>query len=336
MRAAPPLAVVDGAPPAPAAASMVDVEELRVEFPAVGGSFAALRGIELAVPPGEILTIVGESGCGKSLFLRSLVRLLPPTSRMTGRIRVAGTDVATLERDGLRRLRGETAGMVFQDPLATLDPLAPIGRQIEDAIRAHHPMDRAAARRRALELLDQVHLPDAASRIQALPHELSGGQRQRVGIALALAAGPTLLLADEPTTSLDVSVQARILALLHEIRSSLSMTIVLVTHDIGVVADMADRVAVMYAGRIVETGPATQVLRAPRHPYARALIRAHRGIRRRQSPLPFIPGAPPRLSPDVAGCAFAPRCAERLEPCEAEMPPRRVRQGSLCECWIDR
>ncbi len=321
---------------APVPAPVLEVEALKVTFALREGELAAVRDVGLSVARGEIFAIVGESGSGKSLFLRALLRLLPAGATMAGRVSIDGVAVSELPHGELRQVRGRLAGMVFQDPLSSLEPMATIEEQIAEAIHAHRLLDPAATRRRVLELLDQVELPRARERLGAYPHELSGGQRQRVGIALALSGEPKVLLADEPTTALDVSVQARVLALLRDLRQALGTTIVIVTHDIGVVSEVADRVAVMYAGRFVEGGAVDQVLDQPTHPYARALIGAYDGVRRRERPLMHIPGSPPRATPSLRGCAFAPRCRERMARCAGETPPlRRGAAGQWCECWIE-
>jgi peptide/nickel transport system ATP-binding protein len=322
-----------GVVPIETQATVLHAADLRVGFPAPEGAVWAVRGVDLSIGPGEIVAIVGESGCGKSLFLRALLRLLPSDALLTGSVMLEGHPVLDADAATLRRLRGGAAGLVFQDPMASLDPLRPIGRQLESAIRAHRPAE--ATRAEGLRLLDAVQLAQASARYGALPHQLSGGQRQRVGIALALAGMPRLLLADEPTTALDVSVQARILTLLRDLRRSLGMAILLVTHDIGVVSDMAERICVMYAGRLVEHGPAEAVLAHPAHPYARRLLAAHTALDAGARPLPMIAGSPPRPARLVRGCAFAPRCPERHAPCDTGAPPLRGSADRSAECWLE-
>lgn len=308
---------------------LVTVRDLSVRF----GTMRAVDRLSLDLNEGETLAVVGESGSGKSVMLRAMLGLLPAAAAIDGRILMDGVQVSRTEQRKLAAVRGRTAGMVFQDPLGTLDPVAPIGAQVQTTVARLTGLGRGAARARALELLDQVRFSDAKNRYAAYPHELSGGQRQRVGIALALAGSPRVLLADEPTTALDVSVQARILDLLQSLRASSGIAMVLVTHDVGVAARMADRLAVMYAGRFVEQGPADQVLSRPRHPYTRALIASYRGLRRNLHPLPHLPGAPP--THPTHGCAFAPRCPEAMTQCGRDAPPQRERAGTATLCWLE-
>jgi peptide/nickel transport system ATP-binding protein len=317
-----------------AAAPLLEVSDLRVSFRQGSAAMAALRGISLSLKPGEVLAVVGESGSGKSVTLRALLGLLPPTAAVSGRIAVRGKRASAGETAALAAIRGRIAGMVFQDLFASLDPMAPIGRQLEDVVMAQRGVGRRRAREIALSLLDRVHLAAAAERYAAMSYELSGGQRQRVGIALALAGEPAVLLADEPTTALDVSVQARILELLRRLCDEGGIGLVLVTHDMAVAREMADRVAVMYAGRIVEEGDANAVLDAPAHPYARALLQSYLGVRRGIVPLPTLGGAPPRLDEEPRGCAFADRCAVAIERCRLLPPPSIVTPGRRCECIL--
>jgi peptide/nickel transport system ATP-binding protein len=315
--------------------NLLALENLRVRFTRRSGATHAVRGVNLTVAPGEVVAVVGESGSGKSVMLRTLLGLLPPTARVSGRAEIAGTAADLADGLELRRFRGKFAGMVFQDPLGSLDPMAPIGRQLEDAVVAQRGVARPAARAIALSLLDRVHLAGAAARYEALPHEFSGGQRQRIGIAMALAGEPRLLLADEPTTALDVSVQAQILALMRELCADSGMGLVLVTHDMGVAREMADRVAVMYAGRIVEEGAASPVLDAPRHPYTRSLLSSYAGVRHGSRPLPSLPGTPPRLDAEPSGCAFFARCAAAAERCRLAPPPTVAAAGRRYECILE-
>ena len=326
-----------GAPrlPAPAAPTpLLRFDHIAVTFVHKGGSTRAVRGASLSLDPGETLAIVGESGSGKSVMLRALMGLLPASAEVSGSIEFSGTRVDATDTNRLARFRGRTAGMVFQNPLGSLDAMAPIGRQLEDVVIALRGVPRAAARDIALGLLERVHLSAARHRYGAMPHELSGGQRQRVGIAMALAGQPPLLLADEPTTALDVSVQARILDLLQQLTAEEKLGLVLVTHDIAVARQMADRVAVMYAGRIVELGPAATVLDRPAHPYSQILLRSFMGVRQRQMPLPSLPGAPPRLLSEPAGCAFAARCPVAQPQCHTVSPRRTPLAGGYAECLL--
>ncbi|GAC1343795.1 MAG: ABC transporter ATP-binding protein [Acetobacteraceae bacterium] len=291
----------------------------------------AVRGVSLHVMPGEVLCLLGESGSGKSVSMRALMRLLPPQARIAGGIRVEGRDVTTLPGRELRALRGGAVAMVFQEPMTALDPVYTIGQQIGESVLRHHGGTRAAARARALEVLELVRVPDAARRLDAYPHQLSGGLRQRVVIAMALACRPRLLLADEPTTALDATVQIQVLVLLRSLQRELGMGMVIVTHDLGVAAEVADRVAVMYAGQIVEQGPVRDVLRRPSHPYTQGLLASV--IRSGSAEIAAIPGSPPDLRRPPPGCAFAPRCPMAIEACTAGIPEeRRLGSGRAARC----
>jgi peptide/nickel transport system ATP-binding protein len=303
-------------------APLAELDDLRVQFGAGSDAVQAVRGVSLHVMPGEVLCLLGESGSGKSVSMRALLRLLPPQARITGGVRVEGREVARLGGRALRALRGGTAAMVFQEPMTALDPVYTVGQQIAESVLQHRGGTRAAARARALEVLDLVRVPDAARRLDAYPHELSGGLRQRVVIAMALACRPRLLLADEPTTALDATVQIQILVLLRALQRELGMGMVLVTHDLGVAAEVADRVAVMYAGQIVEQGPVRDVLRRPAHPYTRGLLASV--VRADGAETPGIPGSPPDLRRPPPGCAFAPRCPAAVGACRAAIPAERV------------
>ena len=294
---------------------LLEVEGLGTEFRVGSRVYRAVGGVGFEVAPGECLGIIGESGSGKSVTALSLLRLVasPPGIITSGTVRLNGADTLSMTGEQLRRIRGGQAACVFQDPLATLHPLHTIGDQMVEAIRAHRPMRRREAWSHAVSLLEKVRIPNAAARARAFPHELSGGMRQRVGIALALVNDPDLLIADEPTTALDVTVQAQVLALLDELRRERGLALVFITHDFGVVAQLCDRVAVMYAGRIVETGTTAEVLARPRHPYTRRLIACVPEPGGGRRTLDAIPGLPPPLDALPPGCAFAPRC-ERAQP----------------------
>ena len=296
------------------------VEDLAVAFRTRDGEARAVDGVSFALPRGETLCILGESGSGKSVTLKALMRLLPPSARQTGRIAIEGRDVMAMDAGALSDARGKLVSMVFQEPMVALDPVFTIGAQIEETVRRHDGLDGAAARVRARELLEMVQIPSAATRLKAYPHEMSGGMRQRAMIALALACRPTLLLADEPTTALDVTVQIQILLLLRALQRELGMSMVFVTHDIGVATEIADRLAVMYAGRIVERGSLREVLRAPAHPYTQGLLAStvQGGMRGRR--LEAIPGAPPDLFARLPGCSFAPRCRTAGAACLSAAP----------------
>ncbi|MDB5590977.1 ABC transporter ATP-binding protein, partial [Enterovirga sp.] len=300
-------------------APAVAIENLRVTF---GGVVRAVDGVDLTVGRGEVVALIGESGSGKSVTLRSLLRLHPARqSRVEGTIRVDGRDVTAMGARELADFRGDTAAMIFQEPLLALDPVYTVGQQIEETIRRHEKTSRAAARARALELFQRVRIPSPERRLDSYPHEMSGGMRQRAMIALALACRPKVLLADEPTTALDATVQIQILLLLRELQRDLGLSIIFVTHDIGAAVEVADRIAVMYAGRIVEEGSARDLIRDPRHPYTIGLLksRAHGALAKGQR-LDAIPGSPPDVTRLPPGCAFAPRCALAIEPCRAAPP----------------
>jgi oligopeptide/dipeptide ABC transporter ATP-binding protein len=293
------------------------VEGLVTSFPADGGRrVAVVDDVDLAIARGEVLALVGESGCGKSLTALSIVRLVPKPGRVeAGRVRLAGRALEGLGADGWRRVRGGEIGMIFQEPMTSLNPVQTVGAQVVEAVRLHETVSRAAARARALSLFEQIGIPDPADRLDAYPHQLSGGLKQRAMIAMALAARPRLLIADEPTTALDVTIQAQILDLLRGLGRELGMAVLLITHDLGVVNELAERVAVMYAGRVIEQGTREEVLAAPRHPYTMGLLqslpaRAPRGAR-----LAEIPGAVPPPEAWTAGCRFAERCPRAFAAC---------------------
>jgi peptide/nickel transport system ATP-binding protein len=315
--------------------ALLEVRGLRVEIPTRRGLLVPVDGVSLRIGRGEVLGLVGESGAGKSLTGAAIIGLLDPPCRIAaGEILLEGRRIDGLPDGALRRVRGKEVGVVFQDPLASLDPLQRVGDQIGETLRTHLPLSRAAARRRALELLGEVGIPAAAERLDNYPHQLSGGMRQRVVVALALCAGPKLLIADECTTALDVSVQAQIIALLDRLRRERGMAILLVTHDMGVVAEIADRVAVMYAGRVVEIGAVDEVVLRPRHPYARGLMGSVLAVDTAAGPLAQIPGAMPRLGEAEGGCAFHPRCREAFERCRLERPELAPAGGARVACWV--
>jgi peptide/nickel transport system ATP-binding protein len=305
-----------------AAEPLLRVEDLRVEFPSEDGVVHAVDGITYQVHRGRTLGIVGESGSGKTVSsLTTLGLTRRQGARISGRILFEGQDLVTLPEDKLRSIRGNDIAMVFQDPLSSLHPLYKVGRQLGEAVRAHRDVTKAAARSRAIELLGLVGIPDPAERVDQYPHQFSGGMRQRVMIAMALANEPKLLIADEPTTALDVTVQAQILALMERLQRELNMAIVIITHDLGVVAEMADDIAVMYAGRIVETASAARVFSAPEHPYTWGLLKSiPRLTGSRGDDLVPIPGTPPSLISPPSGCHFHPRCAY-AQPDHARIDP---------------
>ncbi len=298
-------------------APLLAVDNLRVEF-AARRVVHAVRGLSYTIAPGETLGLVGESGSGKSVSALALLGLLPKrVGRITaGSVRFEGRELVGLPEDQLRHVRGARIGMIFQDPLSSLNPVLTVGRQITEGLETHRGLNHTAASKRAVELLDMVGIPAARRRVHDYPHQFSGGMRQRAMIAMALACEPTLLIADEPTTALDVTIRAQILDLLGRLRAELRMAVLLITHDLGVVAGFADRLAVMYAGRIVETGQTEDVLARPEHPYTVGLLQSlPRLDRPRQAELKPIGGAPPDLASQIVGCPFAPRCAWRLELC---------------------
>ncbi|WP_119153793.1 ABC transporter ATP-binding protein [Caldimonas tepidiphila] len=308
--------------PADGEEPFVDIRDLTVTFTGGRKPVQAVSGVNLQVRRGEVVALIGESGSGKSVTLRSLLRLHPARrTAMGGAVRVGGRDVLAMSASELADYRGRVTSMIFQEPLLALDPVYPVGAQIVESIRRHEAVPQAEARSRALELFERVRIPSPERRLQAYPHEMSGGMRQRAMIALALACRPQLLLADEPTTALDATVQIQILLLLRELQRDLGLSVVFVTHDIGAAVEMADRIAVMYAGRIVEEGPARTLIREPRHPYTRALLgsRAHDALAK-GSRLPTIAGSPPDLSALPPGCAFAERCAFANEGCRSLQP----------------
>jgi peptide/nickel transport system ATP-binding protein len=315
-------------------APIVDVRDLTVTFVGGRSPVHAVNGVDLTLARGEVLALLGESGSGKSVTLRSLLGLHPPKrTRISGSIMVAGQDVRALSGRALADFRGRVASMIFQEPLLALDPVYTVGQQIVESIRRHEGLGRAEARARALALLQRVRIPSAERRLDAFPHEMSGGMRQRAMIALALACNPQILLADEPTTALDATVQIQILLLLRELQRELGLSVILVTHDIGVAVEVADRIAVMYAGRIVEIGPVRDVLRRPSHPYTRGLLASRAEGAMTGARLDAIPGAPPDLAALPPGCAFAPRCRFAEAACaEREPVPITLGLGHEARC----
>ncbi|SNS17161.1 dipeptide/oligopeptide/nickel ABC transporter permease/ATP-binding protein [Tropicimonas sediminicola] len=307
----------DSVPEPPADPALLDLQDLRTEFRVGKRTLKALSGVTLQVRAGECLGLIGESGSGKSVTALSVMGLVasPPGVIAGGAVRYAGQEVLGAPFSELRKLRGDRISYIFQDPLATLHPLFTVGDQIVEAIQSHHAVPRAEARARALALLEAVRIPNADRRMDDFPHELSGGMRQRVGIAMALVNEPDLIIADEPTTALDVTVQAQILALLDDLRRERDVAILFITHDFGVVAQLCDRIAVMYAGRIVETGPTAEILAAPAHPYTRRLIACVPELGGGRRELHAIPGLPPAVDDLPDGCAFAPRCDKATEAC---------------------
>jgi len=317
------------------AAALAEVSDLMVRFVTREATVHAVNGVSFRVQPGEVLCILGESGSGKTVTLRALMRLLPPRrTQITGSVRVDGHDVLAMSPRALRDLRGGLVAMIFQEPMTALDPVYTVGQQIGETVRRHTGFDRRAARERALELLELVRIPSAERRLDAYPHELSGGLRQRAMIAMALSCNPRLLLADEPTTALDATVQIQVLVLLRRLQRELGMGMIFVTHDLGVAAEIADTVAVMYAGRIVENGPVARVLTAPEHPYTAGLLASTVHGQPRERDIDAIPGSPPDLRRLPPGCSFAPRCPRRAADCRREVPePRFPELGHMAACF---
>jgi len=315
------------------ATPLLSVRHLTVELPTRRGALRAVDDVSFELAPGEVLGIVGESGAGKSLTGAAIIRLLEPPGRIAaGEVWLEGCRIDQLTERDMRRVRGARIGMVFQDPSTSLDPLVPIGRQLVETIEAHGEASGAAARARALALLAEVGIPAAAERFEAYPQAFSGGMRQRVVIALALAARPRLVIADEPTTALDVSVQAQVIGVLKRLTREQGAAVILITHDMGVIAETADRVAVMYAGRIVEMGPVRDVVLAPRHPYTVGLMGAIPSLAAVAPRLVQIPGVMPRLGEIPAGCAFHPRCSRVQPRCLLERPELAAHGASAVAC----
>lgn len=313
---------------------ILSIRDLTVEIPTRHGILRPVDGISYDIGRGEVLGIVGESGAGKSMAGNAVIGLLSPPARIAkGEIHVGGTRIDHLKGDAMRRLRGKEIGMVFQDPLTSLNPLLRIGDQLTETILAHLDVSRSEAEKRAVAALDEVGIPGARERINSYPHEFSGGMRQRVVIALALCAEPSLIIADEPTTALDVSVQAQIIALLKSLCRNRGTAVMLITHDMGVIAEAADRVAVMYAGKLAELGPVRDVLTTPRHPYTDGLMGSTPLASRGKARLHQIPGAMPRLDALPSGCAFHPRCPYAQDKCSADPGPD-LADGNGAACWF--
>ena len=312
--------------------TVLEVRDLRVEFPTRNGVLTALDGVSLSIQRGEILGVVGESGAGKSMTGLAILGLLEPPGRIAGgEIRLSGDRIDTLSEREMENVRGGRIGAIFQDPLTSLNPLFRVGDQLVETIRLHTDLGKDQARARALELLREVGIPAPENRIDAYPHQFSGGMRQRVVIALALCAEPELIVADEPTTALDVSIQAQITALLRQLCRERGTAVMLVTHDMGVIAETADRVAVMYAGRIAEMGSVEDVVRRPRHPYTVGLMGSIPSMHGDVAELQMISGSMPRLDAIPQGCAFNPRCAHAGARCRSEVP--RI-DGTGAACWL--
>jgi peptide/nickel transport system ATP-binding protein len=313
--------------------AVVDIRDLKVRIRSAEREVLAIEGVDLSVGSGEIVALVGESGSGKTLTAFSILRLLPSALQIAGgSIRLDGQDVLGLDERGLRACRGHSASIVFQEPMTSLNPLMTVGQQVREMLLAHSKVLPEAADARVRELLELVRIPDAARRMREYPHSLSGGLRQRVMIAMAIACEPRLLIADEPTTALDVTVQAQILSLLVDLRDRLGMALLLITHDLGVVAEVADRVLVMYAGRIVEQAGADELFRSPRHPYTRALMECRPNGAHTAGRLAAIGGLPPTPGERPPGCSFAPRCPQVAERCHQQAPALRALGAASVAC----
>jgi oligopeptide/dipeptide ABC transporter ATP-binding protein len=332
------VAVLRTAPDAP----ILEVDNLQTHFFTPAGVIRAVDGVSYSVRSGETLGVVGESGCGKSVGALSILRLVssPPGRIVSGAIRFEGTDLLGLHETEMEAIRGNDISMIFQEPMTSLNPLLTVGRQISEAIVLHQGLSRRDAMQRAVDMLRRVHMPEPEHRVQAYPHQLSGGMRQRVMIAMALSCNPKVLIADEPTTALDVTIQAQILDLMRELQETLGTAIILITHDMGVVAENADRVVVMYAGRKVEEARADELFDHPGHPYTRGLLGsipnldAAASIRASHSRLTEIKGMVPSLANLPKGCSFAPRCGHATEQCHATFPPlEQHRPGHFIACW---
>ena len=312
---------------------LLRIDDLCIEFPGGDGPLRAVDGVSLDIGPGEFVGVVGESGSGKSVTGLSVMRLLESSARVTGSIRFDGRDMLSLSEREVRRIRGKEIAMIFQEPMTSLNPIFTAGEQIAEVVRLHEGLGSAAAMRRALEMLVQVGVSDPERRLRSYPHELSGGMRQRVMIAIALACRPRLLIADEPTTALDVTIQAQVLALLADLRRDLGLAVMLITHDLGVVAEHVDRVAVMYAGRVVETASTRGLFAQPAHPYTRGLLDSIPKLDEDQDELPAIEGTVPLLSAMPAGCRFEPRCRLSLPQCrtiDPRLEPRGPGRRAAC------
>jgi peptide/nickel transport system ATP-binding protein len=314
---------------------LLEVRSLRVEFPTRRGTLLAVDDVSFSIAPGEVLGVVGESGAGKSLTGAAVIGLLEPPGRIArGEVKLAGLRIDNLPPDEMRKVRGREIGAIFQDPLTSLNPLYTVGQQLTETITTHLHMSQQQARARAIELLAATGIPAPERRIDHYPHQFSGGMRQRVVIALALAAEPKLVIADEPTTALDVSIQAQIIELLKTLCREKKTAVMLITHDMGVIAETADRVAVMYAGRIAEIGPVAEVIHRPRHPYTAGLMGSIPSMEHEIERLAQIEGSMPRLTEIPSGCAFHPRCEKALARCSRERPELLPVGDSRAACWL--
>jgi len=314
---------------------LLEVEDLHTQIPTARGTVRAVDGVSLRVEAGEAVALVGESGCGKSMTALSIMRLLrPPGKTVSGSVRFEGADLLALPPREMRRIRGARIAMVFQDPMTYLNPLARVGAQIAEAAALHQGANARLARERAMQALERVRVPSPERSFDLYPHQLSGGMRQRVLIAMAVVCKPALLIADEPTTALDVTIQAQIMRLLADLRRELGSALVLITHDLGLVAEFCDRVNVMYAGQIVESADAESLFAAPRHPYTQALLRSTLSTERRSTEFITIEGQPPDLAAPPPGCRFHPRCSQALARCASDAPMSYISAAGASRCWL--
>lgn len=318
--------------------NILELKNLHISFNTYGGEIQAVRGVDLALKKGETLAVVGESGSGKSVTSKEITRLNPRPQAYVkkGEISFEGDNLVTYSDKQLERVRGKDISMIFQDPMTTLNPTMTIGKQITEGLRKHQNIRGEAAKKRAIELLNLVKIPNAEDRFKQYPHQFSGGMRQRVVIATALACKPKVLIADEPTTALDVTIQAQILDLMRDLQSELNMSIIIITHDLGVVANIAQRVAVMYGGKVIETGLVDDVFFNPNHPYTWGLLSSMPRMNAKNAKLPSIPGTPPDLSNPPKGCPFAARCAYAMEVCVSNMPEQsNLSDTHSAACWLN-
>lgn len=317
---------------------VLDIKDLYVSFDTYAGEVQAVRGVSYYVDKGEVLAVVGESGCGKSVTAQTIMKLnpMPPARIKSGELTLAGIDIVNTSEEDMQKIRGKEVSMIFQDPMTCLNPTMPVGKQIVEAIKQHQNLSKKEAEEKAIEMLKKVQIPNAEERAKQYPHEFSGGMRQRAMIAMALSCNPKLLIADEPTTALDVTIQAQIIDLLSDVRKEFDTAIILITHDLGVVASLADRIAVMYAGKVVETGTGKDIFYNPSHPYTKALLSSlPKHDTNKEDTLTSIPGTPPDLLNPPKGCGFASRCTKCMKICREKQPPVfKVSEGHESSCWL--
>jgi peptide/nickel transport system ATP-binding protein len=314
--------------------ALLEVQNLRTKFKTDYGTVAVVDGVDFTIQPGETLGVVGESGCGKSVTSLTIMGLLPQTGKAEGHIQFNDEDLLTLSDGQMQKIRGNKIAMIFQEPMTSLNPLHTVGRQIEESIRLHLKLDKDRAKQRAIEMLKAVGMPRPTEIYGEYPHQLSGGMRQRVMIAMAMACDPKLIIADEPTTALDVTIQAQILDLMRELKEKTGTSIMLITHDLGVVAEMCDRVIVMYAGQVVEETDVNNLFENPKHPYTIGLISSIPDIEKDQEYLDTIPGSVPLAHQMPQGCRFAARCSKVMDKCHEEQPPLAAKGNHKCRCWL--